>query len=94
LVCLFSDLTCEWSSNPIRANTIKLRKEACLLAGITERQWQHLKKKFAVQASKYYNKDVANTISMIETICECRLIYSGTSMDMFILKNHYGYRGK
>jgi hypothetical protein len=41
--------------------------------------------------NKHFNPAVFELIQTIKDICECRLVYSGTSMDMFVLKNHYGF---
>jgi hypothetical protein len=78
-------------ANPVRANRIKLRKEACMIGGITERQWAHIKTKFTNKNSRYFSEQVFTLVLKLEETCECRLAYSGTAMDIFLLKTHYGY---
>jgi hypothetical protein len=78
-------------ANPVRANSIKLRQEVCLLVGIKPRQLQYIKAKFAQERSRSFNEAISNLVQQIEDTLECRLVYSGTGMDISILKKHYGY---
>jgi hypothetical protein len=87
-----NEITKQRDANPVRANSIKFRTEACMLGKITNRQWQHLKRKFADKTSPYFSESVTLLIETIEDTCECRLVYSGTPMDIFVLKNAYGFR--
>ena len=74
--------------NIVRANDIKLLGEVCLMNGIDPDTWSYLREKFKK------NKTVLRLVGSIQQILECRLIYSGGMMDMFILKNHYKYKDK
>src|SRR4051812_35883748 len=67
-----NEATGEQGENPVRANTIKFRKEACMLGRLTDRQWQHLKRKFTIQVSPDFNEAIADLVQKIEDTCECR----------------------
>lgn len=83
--------------NPVRANTIKLLKEACLCCGISHSCYRRLKRIYCTARDQngdqnpLYNATIVALIEKIEEICEMRLVYSGNFMDIFVLKNHYGY---
>lgn len=83
--------------NPVRANTIKLIKEACLCCGISHACYRRLKRIYCTQRDQngddnpIFDKTIVTLVEKIEEICESRLAYSGQFMDIFILKNHYGY---
>ena len=76
------------NGNLVRANDIKLAGEVRLMHGVTKQRWNEWKNKFK------NNSVVSDLIETISEILECRLIYSGTQMDTFILKNHYDYKEK
>lgn len=83
--------------NPVRANTIKLIKEACLCCGISHKCYIRLRRIYCTRADEYgdqnplFDAAIVELVEKIEEICEARLSYSGQFMDIFILKNHYGY---
>jgi hypothetical protein len=90
-----------WPENPVRANTIKFQKEVCLMVGISAKTYTEWKEKFCKTERRDYTTNemgpnetfseaVSELIQKISDICECRLQYSGTVMDIFVLKNHYG----
>jgi hypothetical protein len=92
----------EYTENPVRANSIKFQKEVCLMAGISSKTYVEWKEKFTYPKRRDYQTNemvenptysplVSELIQNISDICECRLGYSGSGMDCFILKNHYGY---
>lgn len=97
------DTTTEEAANPVRANSIKLQKEVCLMVGITSKTFAEWKEKFTyktrrnyttneMEENETYSESISELIEKLHDICECRLQYSGLAMDMFILKNHYGFR--
>ena len=74
--------------NYVRANDIKTIQEVCLMHDIDSDMWSYWKDKF---------KDVPAVMRLIKKILnvlEARLIYSGSTMDIFVMKNHYGYADK
>ena len=88
--------------NPVRANSIKLQKEVCIMAGVTYRRFIYWKEWFTHEKRRnpttgesernpYYSEPVSELMDLIQDICECRLQYSGNSMDQFILRNHYNW---
>jgi hypothetical protein len=89
-----SEITGHRNPNPVEANTKKFRKELCLLVRLTDRQWQHIKRKFGNDSSANFNEEVSTIIEKIEDTLECRLMYSGTPMDIMILKTHYNSKNK
>jgi hypothetical protein len=74
--------------NVVRANDIKLAGEIRLMFGVTKQRWAEWMQKFKDHAV------ISDLSAQIMEILECRLMYSGTSMDTFILKNHYDYTDK
>ncbi|MBO9657505.1 MAG: hypothetical protein J7527_01640 [Chitinophagaceae bacterium] len=75
-------------SNPIRANDIKTLAEPCLIHGVSKQRISEWEKDF---------KDVpavAELLKNIKWVIETRLMYSGTFMDIFVMKNHYDYVDK
>lgn len=82
--------------NIIRSNDIKLLGEICLMYDVTKQRWNEWEDKFQVtEDNSYSSKPVTDLIKKIRWILECRLNYSGQTMDIFILKAHYkdeGYR--
>lgn len=74
--------------NIVRANDIKLLGEVCLMHDVTKQRWNEWDKKFEGVDS------VSDLIKKIKWVLECRLNYSGQTMDIFILKNHYEYSDK
>lgn len=79
------------NTNPVRANDIKYLEEAVLCAGINIGSWYYWLQLFD---SGKLSKDEAvfKLIKSMKKICELRLSYSGATMDIFHLKNHYDYR--
>lgn len=88
--------------NPVRANDIKLLKEVCLCVGITGQKFTEWSEKFTYRKRRdyqsgemidnpTYDESISELMQQIRDICECRLQYSGMNMDIFILKNHYGF---
>lgn len=55
---------------------------------IDKAMWSYWKKKFEGVPA------VVKLINKITDVLEARLIYSGQGMDIFVLKNHYGYSDK
>lgn len=80
-------------SNPVRANDIKLAEEAVMCTDVCLNSWEYWN---TTEFQKTLPKDssVFVLIKRIKTICEYRLCYCGAAMDMFVLKNHYGYKDK
>lgn len=76
----------DMNGNFIRANDIKTVAEVCLMHDIDPDTWTYIKKKHEE------NPDVFRIIKKILWVVEHRLVYSGQAMDMFVLKNHYGYK--
>lgn len=96
------NITGQPADNPVRANNIKFQQEICLVCGISGFIYTDWKNKFSkknivnktnqvTEPNKHYSVAVSTLITKIDEICECRLLYSGMVMDMFILKAHYGY---
>lgn len=76
--------------NPIRANDIKFIEEACMCAGVSIWSWCYFLD--LMKAGRFPDgSPVFQLIKEIKKICELRLCYSGTTMDIFLLKNHYQY---
>ena len=71
--------------NPVRANDIKTIQEICLIHDVDSDLWAYLKTKFKE------NKIILRLTKRITDILEARMIYSGQTMDIFVMKNHYGY---
>lgn len=83
----------EENPNPVRCNDIKYQEEAVLMAGVNLNSWEYWNTpKFQKTLPK--NSRVFGIIKTIRKITELRLCYSGEGMDIFCLKNHYGYRDK
>jgi hypothetical protein len=78
------------NTNPVRANDIKYLEEAVLCAGVNICSWYYWLQLF--EEGKL-SKDTAifKLIKSMKKICELRLSYSGATMDIFHLKNHYNY---
>lgn len=77
--------------NPVRANDIKYLEEAVLCAGVNICSWYYWLQLF--DSGKFSkNEPVFKLIKSMKKICELRLSYSGATMDIFHLKNHYDYR--
>lgn len=85
--------------NIVRANDIKLLGEICLMFDVTKQRWNEWEEKFTVQTlkdgtkNKNFSGPVSDLMKKIKWILECRLTYSGTTMDMFVLKAHYEESG-
>lgn len=71
--------------NPIRANDIKTLAEVCLMCGVGRDTWAYFSDKFKDEPA------VLRIIKNIEWVLEQRVIYSGQTMDIFVLKNKYGF---
>jgi hypothetical protein len=94
------------TENVVRANTIKLLKEVCLIVGVSSKTFCEWQEKFCRKTkqskdeqgnmkeveNENYSEAISELIQKIRDICECRLQYSGMAMDMFLLKNHYDHR--
>lgn len=87
--------------NIVRANDIKLLGEICLMNNVTKQRWNEWEDKFCLKTltdgkkNPSYSESVSDLMKKIKWILECRLVYSGGTMDMFVLKAHYedsGYR--
>lgn len=74
--------------NLVRANDMKLAGEIRLMFGITKQRWSEWKEKFKD------NSVISDLMDLITEISEYRLIYSGTSMDQFVLQNGHDYKQK
>ena len=78
------------NSNVVRANDIKYLEEAVLCAGVSVGSWYYWLSLF--EDGKFDKKEpVFQLIKNMKKICELRLSYSGATMDIFHLKNHYNY---
>lgn len=77
-------------SNIVRANDIKYAEEAVLCTDVKLNSWEYWN---TAEFQKTLPKDssVFVLLKKIKKICELRLGYSGQTMDIFMLKNHYGY---
>ncbi len=71
--------------NIVRANDIKYLYEVLLMEDITKQRWNEWKEKFKEDAT------VTDLFRKINMLLECRLSYSGTSMDVLHLRQHYDY---
>jgi hypothetical protein len=79
------------NTNPVRANDIKYLEEAVLCAGINIGSWYYWLGLF--DSGKFSKEEpIFKLIKSMKKICELRLSYSGATMDIFHLKNHYDYR--
>lgn len=84
--------------NIVRANDIKLLGEACLMHSVSRQKWNEWEDKFApylkdgVTKNPNFSDAITDIIKNVKWLLECRLNYSGGSMDIFILKNHYQYK--
>lgn len=78
-------------NNPVRANDIKYLEEAVLCAGVSVHSWYYW---LGLFDSGKFSKEtpVFKLIKSMKKICELRLSYSGTTMDIFHLKNHFNYK--
>lgn len=77
--------------NPVRANDIKYAEEAVMCTDVPLTAWDYW------NSSKFThdeNSAVFLLLKKIKRICELRLSYSGETMDIFHLKNHYNYTDK
>lgn len=74
-----------FDGNVVRANDIKLLGEICLMFDVTKERWRDWQNKF----EDYHS--ISLLMKKIKWVLECRLNYSGQTMDIFILKNHYDY---
>ena len=103
LNAMWKDLTSDEDGNPpehrnvVRANDIKLQGEICLMHNVTKQRWNEWEHKFAPKLkdgseNPNYSEPVTDLIKKIKWLLECRLNYSGQTMDIFILKNHYEYK--
>lgn len=80
-------------TNLVRANDIKYAEEAVMCANVPLTAWDYWNSaKFAKSIKE--DSSVFLLIKKIKKICELRLSYSGQVMDLFHLKNHYGYKDK
>jgi hypothetical protein len=75
--------------NPVRANNIKTLAECCLISDVTKNEWDYFLKRFTDENSAVFRK-----IKNILWVLEARHIYSGETIDIFCLKNHYKYTDK
>lgn len=73
------------AKNPVRANDIKTLAEICLIHDVGHDTWSYWADKFKDEPS------VLRIIKKIEWVLENRMVYSGQTMDIFVLKNKYGY---
>lgn len=89
--------------NYVRANDIKYLYEALIMNDITKQRWSEWSDKFTKRTLKddtkeeevknpHYSPTIAELFSKIKMLLECRLSYSGGSMDMLHLKKHFDYR--
>lgn len=84
--------------NIVRANDIKLLGEVCLMHSVSKQRWNEWTEKFAPKLkdgtanNPLYSEPITDLIKNIKWLLECRLNYSGATMDIFILKNHYEYK--
>lgn len=84
--------------NVVRANDIKLLGEVCIMHSVSKQRWNEWKEKFAptlkdgIKINPLFSAPITDLMGNIKWLLECRLNYSGSSMDVFILKNHYEYR--
>jgi hypothetical protein len=104
LEAMWKDLTTDGDGQPpedrnvIRANDIKLLGEICIMHSVSKQKWNEWEDKFApflkdgVTANPNFSEPVTDLIKNIRWLLECRLNYSGGTMDIFILKNHYQYK--
>jgi len=76
------------NGNIVRANDIKLAGEIRLMFGVSRQMWNEWQDKFKESVP------VSDFIKNITEILECRVLYSGQTMDIFLLKNKYGYKDK
>lgn len=74
--------------NPVRANDIKTLAEVCLINKVSKQRISEWEKDFASSAP------VSELLKNIKWVVETRMIYSGQTMDIFVLKNHYSYSDK
>ena len=81
----------EDNTNPVRANDIKYLEEAVLCAGVNISSWYYWLQLFD-EGKLSKEEAVFKLIKSMKKICELRLSYSGSTMDIFHLKNHYDYR--
>ena len=90
---LSQDDSGDQSNNPIRANDIKYAEEAVMCAGVNLASWEYWN---SVRMVDVIPKDssVFMFIKKIKKVCELRLSYSGQVMDIFHIKNHFGYTDK
>lgn len=80
-------------NNIVRANSIKYAEEAVLCTDVCLNSWEYWNTaKFQETLPK--DSPVFVFLKRIKKICELRLSYSGKIMDIFHLKNHYGYVDK
>lgn len=79
------------NTNPVRANDIKYLEEAVLCAGVNICSWYYWLQLFE-EGKLSKEEAVFKLIKSMKKICELRLSYSGSTMDIFHLKNHYDYR--
>lgn len=73
------------TGNIIRANSIKTIQEIYINFGMHSETWARIRKKYAEDQA------VSGLIKRIYDILEARVLYSGSVMDIFLLKNRYGY---
>lgn len=78
----------EENGNYIRANDVKTIQEICLMHDVDPDMWAYFKEKFKNAPG------VMRIIKKILWVLEARLIYSGQAVDIFVMKNHYGYSDK
>lgn len=78
----------EKPNNPVRANDIKTLAEVCLINKIGKQRISEWEKQFKDSAP------ISELLKNIKWVIETRMIYSGQTMDIFVLKNHYGYADK
>lgn len=84
--------------NIVQVNKIKLLGEVCLMHKITRQRWNEWKAKFTdksndiAEKNNNYSEKITELMDAIKWLLECRLNYSTTVMDIFILKNFYGYK--
>ena len=84
--------------NMVRANDIKYLYEALIMNDITKQRWSEWYDKFAKKINEdktinpLHSPAIAELFGKIKMLLECRLSYSGSSMDMLHLKKHFDYK--
>lgn len=93
LAVLTHDDSGDQNDNPVRANDIKYAEEAVMCTDVPLTAWDYWNST-DFKATIPKESAVFLLLKQIKTICQYRLSYSGQAMDIFHLKNHYGYKDK